>query len=377
MKRTALLAVLTFVVTWSWTSPAPATLYIYEPFNYSYYVAGIPLNGQVYDGSTSPQRIWRLAANSSSTSRTAGLTIGNGSLGGSGNSALMTSTPGNTGAAERLGINSNSTTAGDVTSGTIYYSFLLNVQSISTFGTNFRLFFGLNDQDNSSTANDPTVLPGRMYARVNQADQTFDLAVVNNRQTTNVITAGDQAWSSNVAAYSGGLHVRQTYFIVGAYDLGAAKSSLWINPSTASYSANTAPTADRVDATAGNSFSPGIGSALLVQNPITFLWLDELRVASTWAEVTGSSVFLTGDYNRNGIVDAADYTVWRDGLGTTYTQADYNIWKANLGAHAGSGSGASAAAPEPSTFVLLILAAAGIFIRRHRTVTLASKLINA
>jgi hypothetical protein len=37
------------------------------------------------------------------------------------------------------------------------------------------------------------------------------------------------------------------------------------------------------------------------------------------------SISLLGDFNQKGIVDASDYTVWRDGLGTIYTQADYNI----------------------------------------------------
>jgi len=53
-----------------------------------------------------------------------------------------------------------------------------------------------------------------------------------------------------------------------------------------------------------------------------------------------------GDYNRNGIVDAADYTVWRNNLGMTPATfadgdgsgngvvdgADYTIWKQNFGA---------------------------------------------
>ncbi len=38
---------------------------------------------------------------------------------------------------------------------------------------------------------------------------------------------------------------------------------------------------------------------------------------------------LEGDFNGDGAVDAADYTVWRDGLGTKYNQDDYDVWKAN------------------------------------------------
>ena len=61
----------------------------------------------------------------------------------------------------------------------------------------------------------------------------------------------------------------------------------------------------------------------------------------------------TGDYNHNGNVDAADYTVWRDGLGTTYTQADYDVWKSHFGTHAGSGLGGAAGVPEPTAAFLV------------------------
>lgn len=53
---------------------------------------------------------------------------------------------------------------------------------------------------------------------------------------------------------------------------------------------------------------------------------------------------ILGDYNHNGIVDAADYTVWRDSLGQTgsglaadgngdhaVTPADYDLWKSQFG----------------------------------------------
>src|SRR5262249_37648130 len=85
-----------------------------------------------------------------------------------------------------------------------------------------------------------------------------------------------------------------------------------------------------------------------------------------------------GDYNGNGIVDAGDYTVWRDTLGSTTNLAadgngngvidagDYGVWKANFGNHSGSGASANAAVPEPATLTLLFLAAAIIPLRRRR-----------
>jgi sugar lactone lactonase YvrE len=83
---------------------------------------------------------------------------------------------------------------------------------------------------------------------------------------------------------------------------------------------------------------------------------------------------LPGDYNDDGSVDAADYVVWRKGLGTIYDQNDYQTWRAHFGTSIGPGSGAalpsaeplSAAVPEPAAFVVLIFAAAGGFIRRRR-----------
>ncbi len=68
------------------------------------------------------------------------------------------------------------------------------------------------------------------------------------------------------------------------------------------------------------------------------------------------SAGLPGDFNDDGTVDAADYTTWRDGLGTTYTASDYDVWKAHYGETAGSGASlSSAAVPEPSTLCGLLI----------------------
>ena len=86
---------------------------------------------------------------------------------------------------------------------------------------------------------------------------------------------------------------------------------------------------------------------------------------------------LVGDYNDDGIVDAADYTVWRDTLGSTtdlrangddtgasagiIDEADYVAWKTNFGATSGAGSSGviGGSVPEPASGTLAI---AGLLI---------------
>jgi len=90
--------------------------------------------------------------------------------------------------------------------------------------------------------------------------------------------------------------------------------------------------------------------------------------------VVGTVAPPLGDYNGNGVVDAADYTVWRDTLGSTtdlrangddtgasagvIDGADYAMWKLHFGQTAGIGTGAGssskAAVPEPLSSALLV-----------------------
>ncbi len=80
--------------------------------------------------------------------------------------------------------------------------------------------------------------------------------------------------------------------------------------------------------------------------------------------------FLAGDYNRNHVVDAADYTVWRNTLGQmgvsahsgadgdgdgNVTATDYGVWKANYGMTSTGLGSFSAAVPEPATPTLAFL----------------------
>ncbi|MEX2171765.1 MAG: FG-GAP-like repeat-containing protein [Pirellulales bacterium] len=81
---------------------------------------------------------------------------------------------------------------------------------------------------------------------------------------------------------------------------------------------------------------------------------------------------IAGDYNGNGVVDAADYVVWRDTLGQSVSPGsaadgngneivdagDYAAWRATFGTTLGSGTDLTAV-PEPSIAGLL-LAVAGV-----------------
>jgi hypothetical protein len=93
---------------------------------------------------------------------------------------------------------------------------------------------------------------------------------------------------------------------------------------------------------------------------------------------------LVGDYNHNGVVDAADYTIWRDHVGQTFALpnrstlntgpiaiADYNTRKSNFG-HRASGAGATSNVPAPPTGILMLLALPALFARRPRRDTMAT-----
>jgi len=88
--------------------------------------------------------------------------------------------------------------------------------------------------------------------------------------------------------------------------------------------------------------------------------------------VPSTGVVLAGDYNSDGFVNAADYTVWRNNLHAaitlpneeptttpgTVTWEDYLVWKNNYGAPSGSGTSDALGSqvPEPSSIMLLAAA---------------------
>jgi Concanavalin A-like lectin/glucanases superfamily len=95
-------------------------------------------------------------------------------------------------------------------------------------------------------------------------------------------------------------------------------------------------------------------------------------------DINAAPPAVTGDYNNNGVVDAADYVLWRKNVGqpggtlpndatgaNPIGDAQYNQWRANFGKPPGSGA-ALGAIPEPATLALTTLAFGALFYARRK-----------
>jgi glycosidase len=89
---------------------------------------------------------------------------------------------------------------------------------------------------------------------------------------------------------------------------------------------------------------------------------------------------IPGDFDQSGTVDAADYTIWRDTLGSTtdlrangsrtgassgvVDTADYEVWRRNFGRSSLAGAGGLATVPEPTTCLLVAIVFAASTLNR-------------
>ena len=137
---------------------------------------------------------------------------------------------------------------------------------------------------------------------------------------------------------------------------------------------------------AAPGLAPGAGSyntSQIVPHPNEYLFWDEIHPTATVHAVLAEQarmllLGLPGDYNEDGVVDAADYTVWRDHLGaaagTLPNDGDggvigpnqYETWKASFGLTSGNVASGGQSVPEPSTVVWMVLLPAVVVLRRGR-----------
>jgi hypothetical protein len=124
---------------------------------------------------------------------------------------------------------------------------------------------------------------------------------------------------------------------------------------------------DLADASLWNNFSNGNGAIGGPNGFVDSIYLSSAPATSGGTNWTGSVwidtvaynphgdlstlINVPGDFNEDGIVDAADYVVWRK---TDGTASGYSEWRENFGQNANGGGGAVepiVAVPEPSAIV--------------------------
>jgi arylsulfatase A-like enzyme len=165
-----------------------------------------------------------------------------------------------------------------VTSGTAYFAFLLNVQDLSqidTTGTQDNFFAAFGD----TTGNQNSVLlrgVTKIYTKKSGAG--FKLGVARN-------TAVSGNWVFDTTQRN----TNQVLFIVGSYDYTAHTANLWINPATNTWGAATPPAATISAAKGSDLNANGIQAFVLGcrTNPPPGCLVDDLRIGTNWAMVTG------------------------------------------------------------------------------------------
>ena len=284
MKTPSTLTLLLTAAAFSIT-PAFADLLIYEPFDY---VPGSPVIGQT-NLVTSPTSIWYGAGTAGTTAHQ----VAAGSLSG------LPFTQGNKGDMKnadyteyaRLSLGSRYSPPGY----TLYYSLLLNVPDTAGLTVPNSNLNANNDgiiafNNGTATGSRPTLWAGELVIRLGSTDGTFNLGI---RATT---TPGGTTY------FTGDLNTNQTYVVVVQYVAGPSAGSggqnfLWIDPDPSTYGAATAPTADgetvgTFNAGASNDHADSliIGAGIAAGACPTDTYIDEIRVGTTWADVTATNL---------------------------------------------------------------------------------------
>ncbi|MCO6046776.1 glycosyl hydrolase family 18 protein [Aeoliella sp. ICT_H6.2] len=208
-------------------------------------------------------------------------------------------------------------------------------------------------------------------------DNQFDIALHGQQQQ---ISIRSQADSSGEDVSTTGFAPDTTFMLVGRIaGNGAGENSISaaLLPAGANIG-NFASDSFAWDITANNSadFNP-----VITKLGLQSLYEGSFTVSNVWIGTAADYFALPsaaiGDFNGDGLVDLADYSVWRNSLGIsgdylpadadgngTVDAGDYAVWKLNFGTSAAAVAQATGV-PEPHTLVLVAIAAVGLVARRR------------
>ena len=178
----------------------------------------------------------------------------------------------------------------DVTSGTLYASFLFKVTAFQT-GTS------------------PDTTDGGYFAIIasNNSFQTRIWVRPNPDTSGTTYDIGFGSESSNPPFSTSTYNLNDVLFIVTSYNMDTREINLWVNPDASTFE-NTPPTAT-LSSTDGDTTPPSsINSFMLRQdssNETPTIEMDELRIATTWADVTPKEA--TASVDKNDIEGFAVY----------------------------------------------------------------------
>lgn len=197
-----------------------------------------------------------------------------------------------------------------------------------------------------------------------------------------------------VQSINGWLEVQLGGTAAGQYDALFVDGGVWLDGGLEvsllpGYSPSANDTFEIITAT--GSVVPAFIDHVLPQLTGGRTWGLSYNPASVVLSVLGPSN-LTGDYNQNGAVDAADYVVWRDNVGANLTlpnedpsqtpgwvtNEDYIVWRAHFGQAAASSTGSLLASrsqppascgaiPEPATVWFIGWEILSLSIQRRST----------
>ncbi|MEX2170335.1 MAG: hypothetical protein WD851_13560 [Pirellulales bacterium] len=275
------------LVAVSLSSTATAALLRYEPFNYN--EVGTTVEGKTnpdgetwvaaYGDAVGPSLI-KVASNNLGVPSPLLPPVGNSAEIDGGPSTVGTNSQ-QAGKSLRLPLGTTITQNGG---GTVYYSLALRIDDLAgSTNVNGGFFLALNNSA-GATATNPGAAAARLQSRIDPSDGTkYNLGIFRNVNATMAATS-----------WGGPMTVGETLFVVGSYETVAGNQNdiarLWINPDPSTFAdpafspLTTPPTL--IDNTTLTGTDIGIASILLRQSLAPHLTLDELRVGTTWADVT-------------------------------------------------------------------------------------------